>query len=96
MTNFVIQPGYYDSEEDQKGLDRYRHIGGQLLEADGVLADERAAMDVLASVGRRSWNHGDSEHLTIHSAVYNLTEKTIVWVPNENYTDPEAWFTFAL
>lgn len=96
VTNFVIQPGYYDSEEDQKGLDRYRHIGEQLLEADGVLADERAAMDVLASVGRRSWNHGDSEHLTIHSAVYNLTKKTIVWVPNENYTDPEAWFAFAL
>ena len=96
VTNFVIQPGYYDSEEDQKGLDRYRHIEGQLMAADGVLADGRAAMDVLASVGRRSWNHGRGEHLTIHSAVYNLTDKTVVWVPNENYNDPEAWFTFAL
>ena len=96
VTNFVIQPGYYDSEEDQKGLDRYRHIGSQLAESDGVVADERAAMDVLASVGRRSWNHGDSEHLTIHSAIYNLTDKTVDWVTNENYHDPEAWFTFAL
>ena len=96
VTNFVIQPGYYNSEEDQKGLDRYRHIGSQLAESDGVVADERAAMDVLASVGRRSWNHGDSEHLTIHSAIYNLTDKTVDWVTNENYHDPEAWFTFAL
>lgn len=96
VTNFVIQPGYYDSEEDQKGFDRYRHIGSQLAESDGVVADERAAMDVLASVGRRSWNHGDSEHLTIHSAIYNLTDKTVDWVTNENYHDPEAWFTFAL
>ena len=96
VTNFVIQPGYYDSEEDQKGLDRYRHIEGQLMAADGVLADGRAAMDVLASVGRRSWNHGRGEHLTIHSAVYNLTDKTVDWVPNENYDDAEAWFTFAL
>ena len=96
MTNFVIQPGYYDNEEDQKGLDRYYHIEGQLMAAGGVLADEQAAMDVLASVGRRSWNNNSGEHLTIHSAVYNLTDKTVVWVPNENYNDPEAWFTFAL
>lgn len=96
VTNFVIQPGYYDNEENQKGLDCYRHIEGQLMAAGGVLADERAAMDVLASVGRRSWNNNSGEHLTIHSAVYNLTDKTVVWVPNENYNDPEAWFTFAL
>ena len=96
VTNFVIQPGYYDSEEDQKGLDRYLHIEGQLMAAGGVLADERAAMDVLASVGRRSWNNDSGEHLTIHSAIYNLTDKTVVWLPNENYHDPEAWFTFAL
>ena len=96
VTNFVIQPGYYASEEDQKGLDRYRHIEGQLMAAGGVLQGERAAMDVLASVGRRSWNHNSGEHLTIHSAVYNLTNKTVDWVPNENYDDPEAWFTFAL
>ena len=53
-------------------------------------------MDILASVGRRSWNNNSGEHLTIHSAVYNLTDKTVVWVPNENNNDPEAWFTFAL
>ena len=96
VTNFVIQPGYYDNEEDQKGLDRYRRIEEQLVAADSVVADERAAMDVLASVGRREWDQGNGEHLTIHSAVYNLTEKTVVWVPNENYNDSKAWFTFSL
>ena len=53
-------------------------------------------MDILASVGRRSWSNNSGEHLTIHSAIYTLTDKTVVWVPNENYNDPEAWFTFAL
>lgn len=95
VTNFVIQPGYYDQEEDQKGLDRYRHIYGQLSQTRGIVADEREAMDILASVGRRSWN-SNGEHLTVHSAIYNLSEKTVYWVPNENYNDTEAWFTFSL
>lgn len=95
VTNFVIQPGYYDQEEDQKGLDRYRHIYGQLSQIRGIVADERQAMDILASVGRRSWN-SNGEHLTVHSAIYNLSEKTVYWVPNENYNDAEAWFTFSL
>lgn len=52
-------------------------------------------MDILASVGRRSWN-SNGEHLTVHSAIYNLSQKKVYWVPNENYNDPEAWFTFSL
>lgn len=96
VTNFVIQPNYYDSEDDMQGLDRYQHIYEQLAATDGTVADEQAAMDVLASVGRRTWNHQSSQHLTIHSAVYNLTQKTLYWVPNENYQDPSAWFSFSL
>ena len=51
------------------------------MAAGGVLQGERAAMDVLASVGRRSWNHNSGEHLTIHSAVYNLTNKPLTGCP---------------
>ena len=62
---------------------------------EGTVADEKGAMDILASVGRRSWN-SNGEHLTVHSVIYNLSKKTVYWVPNENYNDPEAWFTFSL
>lgn len=93
VTNFIIQPGYYAREEAMMGLDRYRHLGKELMDANGTLADEKAAMELLASVGRRGWQE-DGEHLTIHSAVFNLTDKTLTWVPNENYSDPAAWFTY--
>lgn len=45
---------------------------------------------------RRSFKPQNGRHLTIHSAVYNLTQKIVYWVPNENYEDPAAWFSFAL
>ena len=56
----------------------------------------QAAMEVLAAVGRRTWDNDDGNGCTVHSAIYNLTDKTMVWVPNENYDDPSAWYTFSL
>ena len=70
VTNFVIQPGYYDNEEDMKDLDRYQRLAG----IEGTVADEKGAMDILASVGCRSWN-SNGEHLTVHSVIYNLSKK---------------------
>ena len=92
VTNFIIQPGYYSSDEDKSGLDRYDRIYEELSGTDGVVEDEQAAMDILAIVGRRTWNGG----VTVHSVVYNLTERTALWVPNENYDDEAAIFTFKL
>ena len=74
VTNFVIQPGYYDNEGDMKDLDRYQHIYERLAGIEGTVADEKGAMDILASVGRRSWN-SNGEHLTVHSVIYNLSKK---------------------
>lgn len=74
VTNFVIQPSYYDNEEDRKDLDRYQHIYERLAGIEGTVADEKGAMDILASVGRRSWN-SNGEHLTVHSVIYNLSKK---------------------
>ena len=51
-------------------------------------------MDILAIVGRRTWNNDDGNGCTVHSAVYNLTKKTVMWVPNENYDDSSAIFEF--
>lgn len=98
ITNFIIQPGYYEGspEEDKKGYDRYARLYEELGKTNGVVTDEQAAMDILSIVGRRSWNNDDGNGCTVHSAVYNLTDKSALWVPNENYDDPNASFSFRL
>lgn len=96
ITNFVIQPNYYDDSpaQDKKGYDRYERIYEELNKTNGIVANEQAAIDILSIVGRRSWNNDDKNGCTVHSVVYNLTDKTVLWVPNENYSDPEAIFQF--
>ena len=98
VTNFVLQPGYYDGvpAENKKGADRYDRLYQELQATDGVVADEQATMDILQAVGRRGWDNDDKNGCTVHSAVYNLTQKTVLWVTNENYDDPGAVFTFSL
>ena len=46
VTNFVLQPGYYEADGEKKGHDRYQRIGEELARTDGVVADEKAAMDI--------------------------------------------------
>lgn len=96
VTNFIINPGYYAAGDHQPGRDRYDHIGAALAEVNGVLADEEAAMDVLAQVGRRTWNNDDGNGCTVHSAVYNLTDRTVLWVSNEHYGDPAHTLTLTI
>ena len=98
ITNFVLQPGYYEGvpAENKKGADRYDRLYEELQAIDGVVADEQGAMDILESVGRRSWDNDDKNSCTVHSGVYNLTDKSVLWVTNENYDDPTAVFTFSL
>ena len=94
ITNFIITPGYYnDAEKDGPGYDRYTYINSQLADAGGVVADEEEAMSILRAVGRRVWNGGGG--VTVHSAVYNLTQKTVYWVANENFGDPAATFRYS-
>ncbi len=96
ITDFIIQPDYYDDPADQKGLDRYQKLYEKLSQTDGIVADEEAAMEILASVGRRNWSNDDKNTCTVHSAVYNLTDKSVLWVSNENYQDETAIFRFSL
>ena len=98
ITNFVLQPGYYDGvpAEEKKGADRYDRLYEELQKTNALVADKQAAMDILSIVGRRSWNNDDSNGCTVHSAVYNLTQKSVLWVSNENYDDPTAICTFSL
>lgn len=98
ITNFIIQPGYYDDseEENKKGYDRYERIYEELSATGGIVKDEWAAMDILEIVGRRTWKNDDGNGCTVHSVVYNLTDKTMIWVSNENYEDSSAVFEFSL
>lgn len=96
ITNFIIQPDYYkdSASDDKKGYDRYERIYEELNKTGGTVKDEQAAMDILQTIGRRTWKNDDGNGCTVHSVVYNLTDRTAMWIPNENYDDPDAVFTF--
>ena len=97
VTNFIKTPGYYDgTTAEMKGLDRYDHLAAALRETDGIVADKDAAMDLLASVGRRTWDNDDSNSNTVHSVVYDLTDKSVLWVGNEHYGEEAYTFEFQL
>lgn len=96
VTNYILTPGYYDGEpeESMKGLDRYEHLTAALENACGILADGDAAMELLSQVGRRSWKpEGDT--VTVHSVLYNLTDRSAVWVGNEHYGEPSYTYQLA-
>lgn len=94
VTNFVLQPGYYDQDKDKKGLDRYQLLTQALEKQDYTLANEGAAMDLLSQVGRRRWKNDDQNTITTHSVIYNLTRKTSYWVANEHYKDSSYSYHF--
>ncbi len=95
ITNFIVQPNYYESDEDKPGFDRYNIIYDGLFPTNGVLKDEQAAMNILESVGQRYYKEGH-DGCTVHSVVYNLTKKTSYFIPNENYKEDNAKFHYSL
>lgn len=92
ITNFIVKDhdSYYESEEDKFGWDRYQHIYDRLSATGGVVENEDAAMTILSEVGRRK-----AGGVTVHSVVYNLTKKTVLWVANENYDDATAIYEYS-
>lgn len=95
ITNFIILPEYYEEGAKKPGVDRYERIYEELAKTNGIVKDDDAAMDILGIVGRRTWNNDDNNGCTVHSVVYNLTDKTALWVSNENFDDDSAVFTFS-
>lgn len=96
VTNFIISPDYYGPNEEKYGYDRYEFLRTNLSATEGIVADEKAAMQLLAGVGRRTWNNDDSNGITVHSAVYNLTDLTMIWVGNEHYDEDAYTVTYRL
>ena len=101
ITNFIVTPDYYSDEKDMKGLDRYNAIESKInpdgSNTEGIISAE-TAMDVLELVGRRKWDasngESDKNTITVWSALYNLTDKTVAWVSNEEFGNEKAVFTF--
>ncbi len=96
VTNFILQPGYYQDSpaEEKKGVDRYEQLWADVNAAQGTFADEAEAMELLKTVGRRNWKNDDKNGCTVHSVIYNLTDRTALWVPNENFDHPGYVFDF--
>lgn len=91
LTNFIIQPGYYEKDEDKSGFDRYNRLYELLDGKQGVVQDEQEALYFLSQVGRREHFKGSADSLTVHSVVYNLTDLTAVWVSNEKFDQTEDY-----
>ena len=96
VTNFIVAPGYYASDEEKAGLDRYELLHSQLQEKGGLFADKEEAMGLLAQVGRRNWNNDDSNGCTVHSVVYDLTDRTVLWTGNDHYGEEGYVYEFQL
>ncbi len=95
ITNFIIEPNYYEDDTKKAGWDRYNTLYDGLSKTNGIVKDEQAAMDILASVGRRSYGTGGNG-TTVHSAVYNLTKKTSYWIGNEHFDDVKSKYYYSL
>ena len=88
MTDFILEPGYYDDGGDMEGYDRYENLYLDLKASDGMLQNEEDAIHALSRFSRRKWVHFDGkELLTLATVSYNLTERTAVFVPDEAYQD---------
>ena len=65
-----------------------------------VVKDEAEALSILREVGRRHWDivngKTDGNGCTVWSALYNLTDKTVTWVSNEQFDNENAVFHFSL
>ena len=95
ITNFIIKPGYYKNDSEKEGYDRFVTIQKMLKKKNYTVENERDAMNVLARVGRRKWKNKDKNSCTVHSVIFNLTKKTMMWVPNEHFNDKEYLFKFS-
>lgn len=98
VTNFILTDNYYQNDNEKAGLDRYRLLEKRLADNNGILKTDDEAMKLLSEVGRRTFVTDDnvSKGTTIHSVVYNLTNLTSYFVPNENYLKETHQFRYSI
>lgn len=103
ITNFIVTPEYYSSDEEKKGLDRYSQIQSMINpngdNKEGRITTEEA-LNILETVGRRKWDatggNADSNNITVWSTLYNLTTLESTFVANENFNSSESIFKYKL
>ena len=61
----------------------------------GIIEDEDYALSILEEVGRRKFNNNNAG-ITVWSALYNLSDLSVTWVGNEQFSNPDAVFTYHL
>lgn len=92
ITNFIVNPGYYENDIEKGGLDRYNQIESMInpdgTNTKGILSVEKA-LEILETVGRRKWDasqgESDSNGITVWSSLYDLTNKKVTWISNEEF-----------
>ena len=99
VTNFIIQPGYYDEYNDKAlvGYDRYNILYDELSKTGAIIEDEMSAMKILQKVAQRTIRpnrNADDHILTIHSVIYNLDDLPSLWCGNEQYSDTKGMFRY--
>ena len=101
LTNFIIQPGYYEGTEESfiGGRDRYDIIYDKLGPSNGIVKDEMEAMEILHSVASRTLypkRTKINKHLTVYSIIFNLDEGSLLWCPAEQFQDQEGMLHYKL
>ncbi len=99
VTNFIIQPGYYQEYNTQAlvGWDRYNILYDELSKKGALVDDEMAAMKILQKVAQRTVRpnrNADDRILTIHSVIYNLDNLSTLWCGNEQYAVTTGMFRY--
>ena len=97
----VSTPDYYELVDDMKGLDRYQMIQ-ETVNPDETntagLFEKNESLFLLETIGRRKWDaqkgESDQNHITVWSALYDLTDRSVTWVSNEEFDNPSSIFTF--
>ena len=99
VTNFIIQPGYYQEYNTKAlvGWDRYNILYDELSKTNALIEDEMSAMQILQKVAQRTIRpnrNADDYVLTIHSVIYNLDNLTTLWCGNEQFADQNGMFNY--
>ena len=101
VTNFIIQPGYYEGTEEKfiYGQDRYDILYEKLSPTNGIVQDEMQAMDILCNVAQRTIDPDRRKintHLTVHSVIFNLDEGTVLWCFAEQFENVEGMIKYQI
>ena len=101
VTNFIVAPGYFKGADFGDYIvkrDKYDIIE-QLINPDGsntkgVITKEKG-MNILKHIANRNFYNGANSpdnSISVWSALFNLTDKSVTWVSNEQFNNPDAIF----